>query len=229
MMMRSNTIADLHESDVVILLHGLSRNKKSMQSLARFLYEKGAYSIINIGYPSTHCSIAILTDRIQQELSRRLVNSEATVHIVTHSMGSLITRLLIEKYPPKNLGRVVMLAPPNQGSRVADFLKRRFNLIYKPIWGPAGQELGKDTDSIIHRLAPIDFELGVIAGDRSINPIGSIINQGKDDGTVAVEETRIDGMKDHIVIHATHSFIMKNKEAMKQVLHFLQSGRFKRE
>ncbi|HXR48160.1 MAG TPA: hypothetical protein VN784_12045, partial [Candidatus Limnocylindrales bacterium] len=124
-----------------------------------------------------------------------------------------------------SLGRVVMLAPPNQGSEVADKLGWLF--LYRWINGPAGVELGTDTKSAPNKLGPANFPVGVIAGDRSINWINSLLIPGRDDGKVSIERTKLAGMSDHLVIHATHPFIMKNREAIRQTIHFLQFGVFK--
>jgi len=68
--------------------------------------------------------------------------------------------------------------------------------------------------------------LGIITGDRSINPILSPIIPGVDDGKVALESATIKGMKDFIVIHATHPFIMKNCYAIEHTLSLIKFGHF---
>jgi hypothetical protein len=124
----------------------------------------------------------------------------------------------------ERLGRVVMLGPPNRGSEVVDRL-RGWSL-FKKVNGPAGQELGTDPASVPNRLGPVTFELGVIAGDRSINWINSGMIEGPDDGKVSVERTKVDGMKEHIIIHTTHPMMMKNRHVIRAVLTFLQFGTF---
>lgn len=74
--------------------------------------------------------------------------------------------------------------------------------------------------------APIDYELGIIAGNFSIAPIPSLIIPGENDGKVSVESTKLSGMRDHVVISASHTFFPSNKEAHKQVLAFLGEGKF---
>ena len=139
-------------------------------------------------------------------------------------MGGLVIRALLNKYRPKNLGRVVMLGTPNQGSEVADFFKN--NPIYKGFFGPAGQQLTTDQANIKDLLGTVDYELGIIAGDRSIDPISSTILVGKDDGKVSVKRSKINGMTDHVVIHTTHTFMMKNKNVIKQTDYFITHGKF---
>ncbi|MEJ1971551.1 MAG: hypothetical protein WDM96_03275 [Lacunisphaera sp.] len=101
--------------------------------------------------------------------------------------------------------------------------------LFSAINGPAGRELGTAADSLPNRLGPVHFELGVIAGDRSINWINSLMIDGPDDGKVSVARTRVAGMKDHLVLHATHPYLMKNKQAIAQTIQFLRQGQFARD
>ena len=119
-----------------------------------------------------------------------------------------------------------MLGPPNQGSEVVDVFGRLW--LFGIINGPAGRELGTSCDSIPNKLGPVTFPLGVIAGDCSINWINSIFIPGPDDGKVSVERTKIAGMTDHIVLPSTHPFLMRNRMAIAQTLHFLRTGEFER-
>lgn len=119
-----------------------------------------------------------------------------------------------------------MLSPPNRGSEVVDKIGRTF--IFKWINGPASQQLGTDNDNLPKKLGAVDFDLGIITGDRSINPFLSLIIPGTDDGKVSVNNAKVEGMRDYIVIHATHPFIMKNRQAIKQAIHFLKFGKFQK-
>ena len=136
-----------------------------------------------------------------------------------------MVRALIHKYNYKNLGKVVQLAPPNQGSEVADFIKNFWP--YKKIYGPAGQQLITDQSKIKHLFGEVSYELGIIAGNSTIDPISSAIIPGENDGKVAVERTKLKGMKDHIDVSASHTFFPSNKEVQKQTLYFLKNGNFK--
>jgi hypothetical protein len=117
-----------------------------------------------------------------------------------------------------------MLGPPNQGSEVVDQIGGW--RLFTAINGPAGQQLGTGQDSVPNQLGPVDFELGVIAGDRSINWINSLMISVPDDGKVAVERTKVAGMKAHRVVHVTHPFLMKNRAVIRETIHFLRHGRF---
>ena len=123
-----------------------------------------------------------------------------------------------------DLGRVVMMVPPNQGSEIVDRLGRLW--LFAAIAGPAGRELGTQPRSTPNRLGPVSFPLGVIAGDRSVNLINSIFIRGRDDGKVSVNRTKVDGMTDHIIFHATHPFLAYHRAALDQTVHFLRAGAF---
>ncbi|MCF8724280.1 pimeloyl-ACP methyl ester carboxylesterase [Nitrospina gracilis] len=212
--------------ECVVILHGIARTSASMAPLAAYLDENG-YSAINIDYPSTDHAIDDLVERVHEKLLASPWTQECITHYVGYSMGALIARGLIHKHRPEKLGRVVLLAPPNEGSEVADFWKNNF--LYEWLYGPAGQELGTQKNAYRDRFGEVDFEVGVIAGDRSIDPLSSSIIPGPDDGKVSIPRTKLPGMKDHIVVHATHTFIMKNEKVMKQTLYFLKHGAFKEE
>ncbi len=210
------------EGEYVVILHGIARSSDNMRSMANFLAKNG-YEIINLDYPSTKYEIQDLARYLKNKLQNKITKPKK-VNFVTHSMGGLVVRAYLNKYRPDNLGRIVMLAPPNKGSEIADILKD--NQIYRKIYGPAGKQLTTNQQGLKEIFGKIDYELGIIAGDRSIDPISSAIIEGKDDGKVSIDSTKIEGMKDHIVLNATHTFIAQNKKVQKQVLHFLQNGYF---
>ena len=212
--------------DVVVLLHGIMRHKVDMLRLAGQLH-KNSYSTLNIFYPSHSKSLEQLSTLVHHKISTSKKCAEApNIHFVTHSMGGLIARYYIDTYSPKNLGKVVMLSPPNSGSECADFLdnQRLTTKLFKTIWGPAGQQLRTHH---IHDHKPITYPLGIIAGNKSSNPLAFVALKGEHDGMVPVERTKIEGMTDHIILPVTHTFMMFNKQVAKQTLHFLEKNKFK--
>lgn len=212
--------------ECVILLHGMARTSRSMEVLEKRLTETG-YTVRNVEYPSREHRLDTLARMAVGGGLLQLSGQEcAKVHFVTHSLGGILVRAYLASDSIPNLGRVVMLGPPNKGSEVADRLKDWS--LYQMINGPVGQQLGTDPDSPPNTLDSARFEVGVIAGDLSINWINSQMLPGRDDGKVTVEATRLKGMKDHIVIHSTHPMMMRNKAVLHQTLHFLAHGVFDR-
>jgi triacylglycerol lipase len=205
-------------NETVVLLHGLARSSKAMNKIEKTL-EKEKYRVINVDYPP----IEQLTEEIFRTIEPKIKDME-TVHFVTHSMGGIILRQYLEDHELPNLGRVVMLAPPSRGSEVADKLGEVF--LYKWINGPAGNQMGTGADSLPIKLKPPTFELGIIAGDRSINPLLSILIPGPDDGKVSLARVKPAAFTDYVQLHATHACVMRNQTAIRQTVHFIKHGAF---
>ncbi len=211
-------------AEAVILLHGLARSDRSMARMAEALEEEG-YAVLNVDYPSRQAEIESLAETvIRQALADDRVITADKIHFVTHSMGGILVRQFLETNVIDRLGRVVMLGPPNHGSEVVDHLGDY--QLFAAIHGPAGQQLGTGTNSIPNQLGPVTYEVGVIAGDRSINWINSGMITGPDDGKVSVASTKVEGMKEHLVLHVTHPYLMKNAQVIRETLCFLRTGRF---
>ena len=208
----------------VILLHGLCRTSHSMAKMERALTEAG-YQVKNVDYPSRTASIQQLADdAIGRAVADCQRDGATKIDFVTHSLGGILVRSYLARHSVPPLGRVVMLAPPNQGSEVVDKLGWLF--LFKWINGPAGSELGTGTNSTPNRLGPATYPVGIIAGDRSINWINSLLIPGTDDGKVSVERTKLAGMADFIIVPAAHPFIMRNRAAISQTISFLKTGSF---
>jgi len=212
------------DDDSVILLHGLARSERSMQKLEKALLKHG-YFVQNVNYESTRNNVAKLAE---QAISPALAACKETgkVNFVTHSLGGILVRQYLQNHPVENLGRVVMLGPPNKGSEVIDKL-RDFPGFYF-FHGDAGLELGTGATSLPNKLGRANFDLGIIAGTRSVNLFLSSLIPGVDDGKVSVENTKLEGMRDHLEMEVTHPFMMRNDKVIDQVVHYLKTGKFKR-
>lgn len=213
--------------ECVVLLHGLARSSSSMETLEEKLSEEG-FLVTNVDYPSREHPIETLAElAVSNGLKYCTDNKADKTNFVTHSLGGILVRQYLKINKRSDIGRVVMLGPPNKGSEVVDNLKDApgFELIN----GPAGQQLGTDINDKPLSLGPIDFELGVIAGTQSINLLLSTMLPNPDDGKVSVEATKIKGMTDFIALPTTHPFMMKNKTVIEQTIYFLKNGQFKKE
>ena len=196
-----------------------------MDAMENRLQEEG-YAVVNVGYPSRKFPVEELATRYLPQAIARCPDGVG-IHFVTHSLGGILLRRYLKTNPLPNLRRVVMLGPPNQGSEVVD--KLRDIPGYRTINGPAGMELGTTEGSLPRTLGPADFEVGIIAGTRSINWILSTFLPNPDDGKVSVENTRLEGMKEHIRIPVSHPFLMKSPLAIERVVAFLEAGSFGRD
>lgn len=205
--------------DTVVLLHGLGRTPLSMLALSIAARRRG-YRVINWHYRSALHSIAAHADAFAREVAPRLTGAPR-VHFITHSLGGIVVRQFLATHPLPNLGRVVMLAPPNGGSEVADVMQHWLKPV-KPL-----RELGTDNASTPRALPPARFPVGVIAGSRSHIPLFSHwMHDVPNDGVVAVERTKLEGMKDFLVLHRTHTFLPWAPDAIRQVFSFLANERF---
>lgn len=194
-----------HTPEEVWLLHGLGRSYVSMEPMKQCLEDAG-YNVSYWRYSSLDEDILTLGDRLKSD-----VNAHPTqVHLVTHSMGGIIVRAALRDGKSRHIDRVVMLAPPNQGSALASEL-----LPFVGDWIPVLRALSAEADSLVNQLGPVrGAEVGIIAGARDLK--------------VSVENTKLEGAKDHIVVDSQHTFIMARDDTCKQVTRFLKHGSFRK-
>lgn len=217
--------APAHAADCVVLLHGLARTSASMDRMQQQLEAEG-YVVINVDYPSREHPIEVLAPMaVGAGLGGcRSQPEPGHIHFVTHSLGGILLRQYLQDHDLPELGRVVMLGPPNQGSAAVDELGEVPGFDW--LNGPAGQQLGKGENSVPLKLGPATFELGVIAGNRTIDPITSAVLENPDDGRVSVEDTKLDGMADFVVVEHSHAFMMRMRRTIELTKAFLAKGRF---
>ena len=214
-------------NECVVLIHGLARSSQSMKVLEARLETEG-YEVINIDYPSRdHTVDELATVVVGQGIQECSAKSDSKINFVTHSLGGILVLVYLNANQRDDIRRVVMLGPPNQGSEVVDNLKDTpgFELLN----GPAGMQLGTGLTDVPRALGPVDFEAGIIAGTKTMNPILSTYLPNPNDGKVSVESTKVDGMADFIALPTTHTFMMRNIAVIDQVVYFLKNGKFDRQ
>lgn len=210
--------------ECVIVLHGLARTNRSMNKITGYLQNRG-YRVFNTSYPSTKFKIERLADTaVRQAIEKCQTDASGQIHFVTHSMGGILVRYFLNRHKIPRIGRIVMLCPPNQGSEIVDKLGQSW--LFKAINGPAGNQLGTDSKGILATLSPIEPEIGIIAGNKTLNPFTSLLIPGENDGKVSVYRAKLVGMKDFLVVPHSHTFIMQSPLVLRQVAYFLQYGKF---
>lgn len=200
--------------DRVVLLHGLWRSFWSMEDLAKAVHQEG-FETLNLPYPSFRKTLSQIVDHLAEALS----GSEKTTHFITHSMGGIALRCLAHRHPELVTGKIIMLAPPNQGSEIIDWLQdcpiARFSL------GPAGMNL---TTQRVRQEIPVlsdSLDLSVIMGNRQNLPFFHSLLQGEHDGVVTATGGRLSSQTHLEVMDADHSFIMGEKMILNRVCELL--------
>lgn len=213
--------------ECVVLIHGMGRTLHSMDKMQERLVAAG-YHTVNLGYPSTKKTIEdIAAEDFPVALEQCQQFQPSAIHFVSHSLGGIVLRVVFKDQKPEKMGNVVMLSPPNHGSVAADNLKECW--FYEWLNGPAGQQLTTDEGSLPNQLGPVDYPVGIIAGDHYsfFDFWLSSRIPGPDDGKVSLVSARLDGMRDFLVVHESHPFIMDAEYVQDETLYFLRNGKFK--
>lgn len=221
---RAELIISGSYTECVVLLHGLNRSWRAMRPLAEELQHAG-FATANVDYPSQLGTVEeIAPQAVGLGLDECRSTGATRIHFVTHSLGGILLRYQNEHSPIPDLGRVVMLGPPNQGSELID--KTRDWPGFEMLTGDAGAQLGTGSGSMPSQLGPVSFELGVIAGTGTINVFASAMLPDPDDGKVSVASTRVEGMDDFLVVGNSHRYITRSDVVFRNTIAFLRTGKF---
>lgn len=212
------------ERDIIVILHGIGMPKYRM-SWVDFCLKRAGFKTLNIAYPSLRRNIESCADYVAEKIEQKTLANVHKIHFVAHSLGTLVTLRLLSTGRIAKAGRAVLIAPPYRGSEVADFLHNApfFNFLF----GPAGAQLTTPYRRDVSYSLPDNIEVGVIAGTRPYEYpffLGVMKKTGVHDGLVSLESTRIPGIKDHITIRMSHSFLLEKSTS--ETVHFLTHGRF---
>ncbi len=215
---------------VVLVLHGLGRTRASMAGIAQYLAERSDYEVLSISYASTRASLADHAASLARVI-RRLERVEE-INFVAHSMGNLVVRHLLhdQLVAARGLGqdprirRIVMLAPPNNGAALAERFEH--DPTFRLLFGQGGQQFTEDWDRVQAQLAVPACPFGIIAGSAGSQQGGNPWLEGDDDLIVSVDETRLAGAADFVIVPELHTFIMDHPRVREYTLRFLQRGYF---
>jgi len=213
-----------NSKECVILLHGLARTSSSMNDLQDELIDAG-FSVAKIDYPSRKQTVEELAaPTLEKGLKQCRERGATKIHVATHSMGGILFRQYVTDHGAEQFARTVMLAPPNKGSEAVDALRDVPGFQF--LNGPAGLQMGTDSNSVPLKLGPATSDVAVIAGTFSINLMLSTFLPDPDDGKVSVQSSRLEGMCAHLQVHVSHPFIMEDEEVMAEIISYLKTGRF---
>lgn len=226
---REKDVPPLKKS-VVIVLHGLGRTRSSMAGLAKYLAQNGDFTVMRFSYASTRSSLADDAKSLGRVVSH--LEGVEEIHFVAHSMGNLVVRHLLGDQMQDacglgvdhRFGRIVMLAPPNNGADLA----RRFkdNTVFQLVFGVGGREFSKNWAKLQRHLLTPPCQFGIIAGGGDDGDGRNPLLEGDDDLVVTVEETKLAGARDFVVLPVAHTFIMDDDTVQQYTLQFLQQGHF---
>ncbi len=213
------------DGDYLVILHGWTIGIDNMGD-AREFFNRAGYHVIGLNYPTRKERPEELLDAyIRPAIARYCTDSGKRIHFLTHSLGGLLLRQYLEGDRPENLGRVVMLAPPNHGIELVDRLAD--NRAFARFFGPTALQLRTDESGWPHRLGKADYPLGIIMGTtRHEIPYTSKVLPGGDDGVVSLESGRVDGMRQLITVTGFHTALPVLDTALVQAGHFIASGEF---
>ena len=213
------------QGKAVILIHGIIRSSKSFEKLQAACRQSGRM-VVPFDYPSTQRTIPENAKYLEQVINS--LEGIEEIELVVHSMGGLVVRSWLSQQTnvDSRIKRMVMLGVPNRGADMAD--RFRSNLLFKVIFGPAGQQLVTEANSdFIAKLPTPPFPFGIVAGGRNALKGYNPLIRGDNDGTVGVSSTRLPGAADYILLPVLHSFMMSDASTIACTMRFLETGRFR--
>ena len=212
---------------VVVVLHGLGRTRSSMENLCSYLRRHSDFEVLAMGYASTREGISDHAAALAKVIQH--LEGVQRIHLVAHSMGNIVIRRYLARsaadgHVDARLGRIVMLAPPNNGARIASRLRE--NKLFQLVMGASGTELGQSPEEFERELAIPSCQFGIIAGGTGDDGGYSPLLDGDDDLLVTVAETRLPGASDFVLVHGLHTLLLEQSTVHEYTLRFLQQGYF---
>ena len=240
--------------DFLVLLHGIYGKSSDMESIAQNF--KDNYRIINIQYPTTKETAEEISDlyikpnieNIKEQIfsenfhkkignqyyeiaenSNKInknFNQNIKINFVAHSMGTGILRYYLKENPLENLGKVVFISPPSHGSHLADvpFVDKLPSMLGKVV-----PQFSTKKDSFVNQLGEPDYDYMILIGNKTNNPLYSMIIRGKDDGMVPLKTAKMKSDNFKIIENTTHTSILKDKRTMKEISEFFKSSDLNKE
>ena len=240
--------------DFLVLLHGIYGKSSDMESIAQNF--KDNYRIINIQYPTTKETAEEISDlyiepnieNIKEQIfsenfhkkienqyyeiaenSNKInknFNQNVKINFVAHSMGTGILRYYLKENPLENLGKVVFISPPSHGSHLADvpFVDKLPSMLGKVV-----PQFSTKKDSFVNQLGEPDYDYMILIGNKTNNPLYSMIIRGKDDGMVPLKTAKMKSDNFKIIENTTHTSILTDKRTMKEISEFFKSSDLNKE
>ena len=240
--------------DFLVLLHGIYGKSSDMESIAQNF--KDNYRIINIQYPTTketaeeisdlyiepnieNSKEQIFSENFHKKIGNQYYeiaensnkinknfNQNIKINFVAHSMGTGILRYYLKENPLENLGKVVFISPPSHGSHLADvpFVDKLPSMLGKVV-----PQFSTKKDSFVNQLGEPDYDYMILIGNKTNNPLYSMIIRGKDDGMVPLKTAKMKSDNFKIIENTTHTSILKDKRTMKEISEFFKSSDLNKE
>ena len=204
---------------VVVLVHGAIVSGHEMFPMRRRLQKMG-YGTRQFHWRSI---VGALEENLDK-LAQFVASTEAdTLHVVGHSMGGVLTRLLFERSPDPRPGRLVAI-----GSPLTDcWTGRKFGALHPTLPWLAGRAV---RDYLAKEIDPVwrgKREMGVLAGTYPFG-VGQVFRDfpTPSDGVVLLDETRLIGLTDHQSVRLNHFGMLLSKRCVASVARFLEGGHF---